>query len=190
METVVLGKKIKNLYEVNYNWVKINNGGYYTEKPSYEKRSKVSEWVEICRYKGKPYYNHNYAPASILLPTINISEKETVTVEEQIFRADLNEAHLYTDKVVEEIDVNDEEDAKRICEEQIRLFNKMMIESNDKLKNYCDLFNLSYEDTDCIELFKVVYPSEYTYVIEKGVMKAKTYVTKYAYKNGVCTCKI
>ena len=38
--------------------------------------------------------------------------------------------------------------------------------------SYCNLHKLSYEDTNCIELFKLVFPDE-EYVIENGVMKVK-----------------
>lgn len=38
--------------------------------------------------------------------------------------------------------------------------------------SYCDLHKLSYEDTDCIELFKLVFPDE-EYVIVDGIMRAK-----------------
>ena len=55
-------------------------------------------------------------------------------------------------------------------EAQIKAFNKMMIESNNRLMAYCDLHKLSYEDTDCIELFKLVFPDD-EYMIENGVMK-------------------
>ena len=79
--------------------------------------------------------------------------------------------HLHTNKIVEEKDIN-KEDALSILEAQIKAFNKMMIESNNRLMAYCDLHKLSYEDTDCIELFKLVFPDD-EYVIENGVMKAK-----------------
>ena len=107
-----------------------------------------------------------------------------MTIEEEIFRADLNEMHLHTNKVVEEKDIN-KEDALSILEGQIKAFNKMMIESNNRLIVYCDLHKLSYEDTDCIELFKLVFPDD-EYVIEDGVMKVKekSKVTFAPYKLG------
>ena len=47
-----------------------------------------------------------------------------------------------------------------------------MITSNEKLKSYCDVHKLSYEDTDAIELFGIVFPDE-KYEIVDGVMKVK-----------------
>lgn len=141
----------------------------YIDKPLINKTRKVKKWTELCSYEGEPRYNSRIGWD--LYNKINISENETVTIEEEIFRADLNEMHLHTNKVVEEKDIN-KEDALSILEAQIKAFNKMMIESNNKLMSYCDLHKLSYEDTDCIELFKLVFPND-EYVIEDGVMKVK-----------------
>lgn len=175
MRTVLLGKKIENIYDVNYKWkeIKDENGEsktVFTGKPEVTKETKIEEWVELCSYKGEPRYNSNLYMI-YLCKTVNISENESVKIEEEIFRADLNEMHLHTDKVVEEIDVKKEE-AFSACEAQIKAFNKMMIESNDKMKAYCDLHKLSYAETDCIELFNLIFPNE-EYIIEDGVMKVK-----------------
>lgn len=174
MITRVFGKKIENVYDVIHNWKQIDdNDGetktVYTDKPSINKTRKVKEWSELCSYEGEPRYNSHIGFA--LYNNINISENETVAIEEEIFRADLNEMHLHTNKVVEEKDIN-KEDALSILEGQIKAFNKMMIESNNRLITYCDLHKLSYEDTDCIELFKLVFPDD-EYVIEDGIMKVK-----------------
>ena len=174
MITRVFGKKIENFYEVFHNWKQVedDNGEIrtvYTDKPTINKARKVKEWSELCSYEGEPRYNSCNGWA--LHNNINISENETVAIEKEIFRADLNEMHLHTNKVVEEKDIN-KEDALSILEAQIKAFNKMMIESNNKLMSYCDLHKLSYEDTDCIELFKLVFPDD-EYVIKDGVMKVK-----------------
>ena len=174
MITRVFGKKIENFYEVLHNWKQVedDNGEIrtvYTDKPTINKARKVKEWCELCSYEGEPRYNSHNGWA--LYNNINISENETVAIEEEIFRSDLNEMHLHTNKVVEEKDIN-KEDALSILEAQIKAFNKMMIESNNRLMAYCDLHKLSYEDTDCIELFKLVFPDD-EYVIENGVMKVK-----------------
>ena len=185
MKTRVFGKKIENIYDVIHNWKQIeDNDGeiktVYTDKPSINKIRKVKEWSELCSYEGEPRYNSQRSSwlgtdfgASLFgsFNQINISENETVVIEEEIFRADLNEMHLHTNKIVEEKDVN-KDDALSILEAQIKAFNKMMIESNNRLMTYCDLHKLSYEDTDCIELFKLVFPDD-EYVIEDGVMKVK-----------------
>ena len=174
MITRVFGKKIENVYEVDHKWKQIeDNDGemktVYTSKPEINRIRKVKEWFELCSYEGEPRYNSHNGWA--LYNNINISENETVAIEEEIFRADLNEMHLHTNKVVEEKDIN-KEDALSILEAQIKAFNKMMIESNNRLMAYCDLHKLSYEDTDCIELFKLVFPDD-EYAIENGVMKVK-----------------
>ena len=179
MKTVILGKKIENVYEVNHNWKTIDdgNGGVrtvYTSKPTLVMTPRIKEWAEICSYDGEPRYNSNkgyFFAALGGVYQINISEDEAVSVGKEIFRADLNEMHLETDKVLEEVDINKEE-SEEILSGQIRAFNSMMITSNDKLKTYCDVHNLAYEDTDVIELFKIVFPDE-KYEIVDGVMKVK-----------------
>lgn len=179
MRTVILGKKIENVYEVNHNWKTIDdgNGGVktvYTGKPTLVMTPRIKEWTEICSYDGEPRYNSN---KGYLFATwrgvyqMNISEDEAVSVGKEIFRADLNEMHLETDKVLEEVDIN-KEASEEILSEQIRAFNSMMITSNEKLQAYCDVHNLAYEDTDVIELFKIVFPNE-KYEIVDGVMKVK-----------------
>ena len=175
MITRVFGKKIENVYDVIYNTKQVeDNDGkmktVYTEKPQINKTRKVREWSELCSYEGEPRYN-SVCFLGFGYHEINISENETVKIENEIFRADLNEMHLRTNKIVEEKDVN-KEDALSILDGKIKAFNKMMIESNDRLRAYCDLHKLSYEDTDCIELFKLVFPDD-SYVIEDGVMKVK-----------------
>lgn len=175
MITRVFGKKIENIYDVIYNMKQIedNDGNIkavYTDKPTINKARKVKGWSELCSYEGEPRYNSG---CSFMFGyhDINISENETVKIEDEIFRADLNEMHLHTNKIIEEKEVN-KEDALSILDGKIKAFNKMMIESNDRLRAYCDLHKLSYEDTDCIELFKLVFPDD-EYVIEDGVMKVK-----------------
>ena len=185
MITRVFGKKIEKIYDVDHKWIQIkgDDGDFktvYTDKPTLTRETKVKEWSKLCAYEGEPRYNSQRSSwlgtdfgASLFgsFNQINISENETVVIEEEIFRADLNEMHLHTNKIVEEIDV-DKEDALSILEGQIKAFNKMMIESNNRLMAYCDLHKLSYEDTDCIELFNLVFPDD-EYVIEDGIMKVK-----------------
>lgn len=176
MITRVFGKKIENVYDVDHKWMQIKdeNGDVktvYIDKPTITKIKKVKEWCELCSYKGEPRYNSETVLFFGSYKKINISEDEEVSITKEIFRADINETHLHTDKVVEITDVN-KEDALSILDGQIKSFNKMMIESNDTLKAYCDLHKLSYEDTDCIELFKVVFPNE-EYEIVDGVMRVK-----------------
>lgn len=180
MKTRVFGKKIENVYDVDHKWMQIkgDDGDFktvYTDKPTITKEVKVKEWSELCEFEGSPRYNKNQNNSFTMLRfyhnSINISEDEEVYIEEEIFRADLNELYLHTNKIIEERDV-DKEDALSILDGQIKAFNKMMIESNNRLMAYCDLHKLAYEDTDCIELFKLVFPDD-EYVIVDGVMKVK-----------------
>lgn len=177
MKTIILGQKIENIYDVNHNWKTINdeNGNFktvYTAKPTLNKTSIIKEWVEICSHNGEPKYNSTSSFKGLFAqPELNISENETVQIKEQIFRADLDEMHVRTNKIVEEIDV-DEQEARATLSEQIRAFNAMMITSNDKLQSYCDVHKLSYEDTDAIELFSIVFPDQ-LYEINEGVITPK-----------------
>ena len=173
MRTVILGKIVNNVYYINdYKKKIIDKSGeekiVFTAKPRIRNRQEVKEWREICSYKGQPRYNSNSYGSKKCL---NISETETVTIDNEIFRADLNEMHLHANKVLEEIDVN-KEALEMEFDALIKDFNSTMIDSNDKLKAYCDVHKLSYEDTDCIELFAIVF-SNYDYEIVDGVMKTK-----------------
>ena len=191
MKTRLFGKKIENIYDVDHKQkeIKDENGDFktvYTGKPTITKETKVKEWSELCSYDGEPRYNLNLFDYNFYgYKKCNISEDEMVSIEDEIFRADLNEMHLHTNKIVEERDV-DKEDAMSILDGQIKAFNKMMIESNDRLMTYCDLHKLSYEDTDFIELFKLVFPND-EYVIKDGVMKElKRNLIDDAYAIGYC----
>lgn len=172
MKTVVLGKKIKNTYELNKNQKQIigDNGEpqtVYIGKPFIKVKNETSEYVELCRFKGSPRYNKSRSLFSYN-HRINISKDDTVFIEEEIFRADLNVLELYTDKVVETIDENKKETEYEL-EQEVKSFNRTMIESNNKLKSYCDIHKLSYEDTDCTELVKLVFPNN-PYMYSDGKM--------------------
>lgn len=188
MKTVVFGKIVENVYEVDTKLKEItDNTGkikkVYADKPIIKKITNVKEWKEICSFEGLPAYN------DVWNTHFNISEDETVCEKKRVFRADLNELHLYTNKVLEEGDFH--RDAYiDIYNGHIKEFNKMMIESNDSMKAYCDLHKLSYEDTNCITLFSVVYP-EKNYEIVDGVMKVKAdYITCTSPIVGSLTSKI
>lgn len=178
MRTVILGKVIENVYDVDYKWTQIKDEEgemktVYTDKPVVVKKEGIKEWKELCSYDGRPMYNSRVAAISYfsLGHTINISEDEEVMIDSEIFRADKCEMQLRTNKVVDTIETN-KDVAESICNEQIKAFNKMMIESNEQLKAYCDLHKLVYEESDCIDLFKLVFPNK-EYEIVDGVMKVK-----------------
>ena len=175
MKTIVFGQKIVNHYKVEINQQKIKTergeATVYTDKPRLVVTPEIKEWVEICSFSGEPKYNSGRSTMSRYLSCLNIAENETITVLEEIFRADLNQMHLRTDKIIEEINKN-EEKAKSILTKHIEAFNIIMITSNEKLKSYCDIHNLSYKDTDAIDLFTIVFPNE-QYEIINGTMKVK-----------------
>lgn len=177
--TKVFGKDITWEYEIDWKLKEIKTDeGYemvYTGKPTVEKKKKECNWVEICSFSGEPYLINRYISVWDTYgksPVINISEDEEVRVEDKKFRADLNEVHLFTDKVVNETYLNSEPTEDYLLGE----FNKQMIESNDKLKDYCNIHTLSPLVTDCIKLFKLVYGHD-NYEIVDGKMKERSNYT-------------
>ena len=171
MRTSILGKVVEEVYLLNEYQKEIMVDGckktVFTCKPGIEKEDKV-KWEEIVSYEGEPMFNSRKwreLKQDILFDryecrdSLNISENEEVHIENRIFRADLNTMMLYSDKVISTKEVNKEESEKK-CTELTKLFNKEMIESDEKLKDHCDLYNLNYEDTDVEKLFNEVYPAE------------------------------
>lgn len=186
MKSVVLGKvvEIKHILETNQKTIIDENGKeklVYTAKPKIKKEESAAEWREICRFKGEPAHNYEYMHnwKSVYMSNgfidgrnrLNISENEEVAIDKKIFRADLGELHLFTNKVLEKIDI-DAVDAADQLRLHTREFNKQMIESNEKMKAYCDLHGLKYEDSDCEQVFELVYPGD-KYEISDGEMKVQ-----------------
>lgn len=178
MITRIKGKDITNFYSVKANKttkaVSDNElKTIYTARPELVKEAKV-EWKEICNFEGEMSYDevYNYY-FNLSSKTIHISEDEKVNVDKVVFRADLNEKHAFTDKVLCELDdPKSKFDAEMLFNEELADFNETMINSNDAMLAYCTLHKLFTRDTDCIELFKLVYPGE-TYEIVDGKMKKK-----------------
>lgn len=173
MKSVVLGKVIENVYSVDTKQKTITDEHdeekkVYTAKPVLINNPNIKEWKEICSFEGEPRYNFHYWHRD---KDFNISENESVNVNREIFRADLNELHLQTNKVLEEIDVN-KEGANYEYEAHIEQFNKMMIMSNKMMQDYCDLHKLDYRFADCEKVFSLVYP-EKEYEIKDGKMICK-----------------
>ena len=186
MITRIKGKNITNFYSVKANkTIKVINDNepktIYTARPELIKEAKV-EWLEICSFEGDMSYDevgsYYFGLGS---KTIHISEDEKVNVNKVIFRADLNEKHVFTNKVIDEMDDCESKfSSEMIFNNELSDFNAAMINSNDTMLTYCKLHKLFPEDTDCIELFKLVYPGE-TYEIVDGVMKKKEEVYKYEF---------
>ena len=180
MKSVVLGKVIENVYSVNPNTTTIKDElgeekVVYTAKPVLNKESNTKEWREILHFEGEPRYNKTYGYYFIWNggdhQSLNISEDEKLTIYEEIFRADLNELHLYSDKVMKEIDTN-KENSTYEYEAHIEQFNKMMNTSNKAMQDYCDLHGLDYRKADCEKVFSLVYPDK-EYEIKDGKMICK-----------------
>lgn len=149
METVVMGKKIKNVYSVV---IEKDDDGNYLDKPYIEKE-KETTYEEICRYEGTPQSD------GFIYNEIYLSEDEPVVVEFKRFRADLGTWYQYTNKVLEEKDSNLKKAEKELAAE-LKLYNTQMIENDDKAKRYCDLHKLDYAETDYEELMKIIKPED------------------------------
>lgn len=192
MKSVVLGKVIENVYSVDpkTTTIKDEHGEekvVYTAKPVLNKESKIKEWRYILHFEGEPKYNtkNSYYYLKMYIASydsdyskyLNISDNEEVAIIEEIFRADLNELHLHSNKVMEEIDVNKESSTYEY-EAYIEQFNKMMNTSNKAMKDYCDLHGLDYRKADCEKVFSLVYPDK-EYEIKNGKMICKENTFKY-----------
>lgn len=146
--TIIKGQKVTNRLELNDCFEKVVetvDGQDIIKKklirrPELIKKSDV-EWVDMFEIKGEIKYNKD------LYFRFNISENETVEALEQIYRADLNEYHVFTDKVVET--VNDEENNKKVEEEyhtlMTRWIDKFLSENEDAAK-WCKLHNVELNE--------------------------------------------
>ena len=201
--------------EVEYIIDNCMENGKFTKKPSYSTVKKFLSHEEICSFKGEPHYNDNTKLAYTFFDpyyrckNININEEEEVNIVRKVFRADLNEVHLFSDYVIREEELNSESEIEFEVDNLIREFNKTMIESNEEMLRYAKLHKLFLEDTDCEELFKLVYPNKICkiengkmVVLDDGSYTIKSdYITcvssncisdsvseiaKYAMKNAIC----
>lgn len=181
MKTIIEEKVIENRYFVNENTkvIKDENGKekeIFIGKPELRKSTSIVGWKPICEYEGEPHYNKQVQHVKIFnysIGSLNISDNETIDITDEIFRADKNEMHLRTNKVLKEIDYY-KEFSKEKLQECIKRFNKEMINSNDRMKDYCELHNLNPSETDCIKLFNMIYPNrEYDIVDGKMICKDK-----------------
>ena len=161
--------------EVEYIIDNCMENGKFIKKPSYSTVKKFLNHEEICSFKGEPYYNDDRTSAYTFLDPyhrckkININENEAVDIVRRTFRADLNEIHLFSDYVVHEEELNFKSEIEFEVDNLIKEYNKAMIESNEEMLRYAKLHKLFLEDTDCEELFKLVYPNK-NYKIEDGKM--------------------
>lgn len=177
MKTVVFGKIVEIRHEIDakVKAIKDENGKdvvVYEERPKKKIVETVTGYKEILRYDGEPRYNKGPVSfGSFYYDSFNISEDEVVAKEKEVFRADLNEVHLYVNKILEVEELYKDE-IEEMYNVYIQDFNEQMILSNKCMKSYCDLHKLLYEETDATELFKLVYPDE-EYEIKDGKMIVK-----------------
>ena len=93
-------------------------------------------------------------------------------------------SHLFVKK--QEV-IPAKEDKELFCtnEKDVDLFNKILISSDEKLKNYCDLHKLDYEKTDVEQVFKVVYPdTKFKFEDNKVIVNKKEDIKKYVISDG------
>lgn len=173
MKYVVLGKKVYKSWELkDHKKITIENNkriDEYCGKPELIEKTDIIGYEEILRFEGTLEYNEKGASWIFASREINISEDEEVTIEKKIFRADLNETYLYTNKVVEETSDN-EEDAKNALRVVTEKFNKSIIEKDEQMMNYCKISGKDPKYVDCIELFKILYPG-CSYVFVDGKLE-------------------
>lgn len=175
IKTIVFGKKIEEKYSLD-----LKDKPNYNGKPEIVKEIKELDKVKICEFEGNyssynvhykkneshDSWNHEYEWNFQFCPRINISEEEEVAVIDRIFRADLGEYHWFTDKIYETIEIKPSNLDKQL-DEEIKIFNEVIINSDEKLLKYCNLFNLIPKNTDCIALIKIIYNNSY-YKINNG----------------------
>lgn len=180
MRIVLKAKDIIKTYKVNTGKIQekfsqdLTIKEYYDKKPTLD-YDETEEWkVDILSYEGELAYNY-YGGGGIFRTGLNkseemnISETETVSVIKVIFRADLNEYHVYTNKINSRIELNKEE-AKNELKKEIALYNRAMIESNDKMKRYCLDNALIPEEHNPKEIFKFVYPNKGMKIVDGEII--------------------
>lgn len=161
MRTVIKGKSVVHSHVLCIKQKEVFENGenkmVYVEKP----------FVKIedeFRYTDMYVFNEVIDNTTELF----LDENKRVPITKRIFRADLGEYHYLTNHVVDEDDIG-KQDAEFELKKHIKAFNKMMIESNKRLKAYCEIHKLNAEDTDVLELWRIVYP-ENDYNITDGKM--------------------
>lgn len=161
MRTVIKGKDIEFRYYVDPHQKEVTIDGkkefVYLAQPVLCRELTVT-WSTISEFDGELKSGFE----------ILLSENERVSVVDKKFRVDLSEYQIFVNKTLSETETNREE-AEMLLKVHKSKFNKSMIESNEKLKNYCEVHKLDVEDTDVFKLWKIVYP-ENDYNITDGKM--------------------
>lgn len=151
MQTIIQGKEIETTYSVK---TVRNENGVLIKKPELVKTSKVVRWDNLLnpidgdiRLNNSPVsFNSHFC--------INISENETVSIEEEIYRADINKVMVHTDKVVREKEINKTE-AEKELKVAMAEYNHLIIDNNSKMKAYCNVNKIDVDTVNIDDLEKV-----------------------------------
>lgn len=160
IQSYIQGRHVENVWEARCE--RDEKTGKLTKKPyihcdmQYKYETLQRPTGEEFIVDGEIGLNASYAIFGLgAWSKINLSEDEEVTVVAKLYRADLHAYMVHTDKVLSEKDVN-----KGVAEfeynQLLREYNKMMIEADEELLNYCNVHKLVPADTEYDELRKVV----------------------------------
>lgn len=149
MKTIIKGKKIKHLYEVDFFQKEVEIDGksklVYYGVPSLKCKDEIT-YERICEVDG-----------TLDNSLIYVSDNKRVSVDSRRFRTDLGVYEVLIDYVTSEEDVNKNE-SEILLAAHIPIFNEVMINSNERLRNYCEVHKLNPKETDVLKLWDVVYP--------------------------------
>lgn len=151
MQTIIQGKEIETKYSVK---VLRDDNGKIKSKPELVKEDKIVKWSDLFEVDGQIGSNSN-----TIWHSINISETESVIVQEQIYRADLNKMVAHTNKVINEIPINKTE-AEIEFDKSLVEYNHTVIGNNEKMLAYCKLNNLDVDTVNIEDLKKVLGTNE------------------------------
>lgn len=151
MQTIIQGKEIETTYSVK---TVRNENGVLIKKPELVKTSKVVRWNNLLnpidgdiRLNNSPVsFNSHFC--------INISENETVSIEEEIYRADINKVMVHTDKVVREKEINKTE-AENEFKKVMAEYNHSVIDNDSKMKAYCNVNKIDIDTVDIDDLKRI-----------------------------------
>ena len=180
MRTIIQGKKVRTTYSVvnKAELIREEPGKkrvVFKAKPKLKDETKVVGWETIKEFDEEINLNIKKYVDYFLdnrIGEISLSESEIVGVIEKIFRIDLGAYVLHLDKILNEEIVNELE-AKAVLKSQLMLYNKTMIESNERLAAYCKINKLNPEETDVNDLFKIVYPDNSYSIVDGKLMVAR-----------------
>lgn len=118
------------------------------------KESKVVKWDNLLNpIDGEIKFNSISFYYDFHL-CINISENETVAIEEEIHRADINKVMVHTNKVVREKEINKAE-AENEFKKVMTEYNHTVIDNDSKMKAYCNVNKIDIDTVDIDDLEKI-----------------------------------